>query len=90
MKRFSNSLGCHNRYDGYTDEELIQIYNELQENDDDLVREIFYRLNLDYEKIFHVGEEDFNDNTLDIDKIINDAINELQKNIDKEDVDYTS
>ena len=64
MKRFNDNLGCHIRYDGYTDEELMQIYNELQENDDDLIREIFYRIDWDYEEVFHIGEEDFDDDTL--------------------------
>lgn len=83
MERYSNSLGCHIRYDGYTDEELIKIYNELNENDDDLTREIFWRIDWDYDEVFHVGEEDFNDDTLDIDGIMKKALNELKINIDK-------
>lgn len=77
MERYSNSIGCHARYNNCTNEELKQIYSELNENDDDLIREVFDRIGWEYDKVFHIGEEDFNDNTLDIDKIVNNALNLL-------------
>lgn len=87
MERYSNSLGCHIRYDGYTDKEIIKIYNELNENDDDLTREIFWRIGWDYDEVFHTKDENFNDTLLDVDEIMQKALNELKINIDKETIE---